>query len=308
MLSACAIPSLARADNEIPTADSAAEARQQYQLGTQAFQSKRYSEAALHFEAAAAFRAHSVALYTAGMAWDLASRPERAADAYARALEVGGLDPKQDKVARERVQALERSLGSLVVSAPEGTKVQLDTFTEVPTPARLHGPPGVHGLSIRAVGRPIERRDVMLEGGRVTTLDLKEEPKAPPKVDPVPVPPPAPKPDPALTAPPPPRESFWITRRVIGVGVGGVGVAALAATIILGINANGAKDAFDASPTRETYDHASSLQTWTNVALISGALLTAGGAALVLWPDRDGAEGRMRAQIGPTGFRLQGTF
>ena len=79
-----------------------------------------------------------VALYTAGLAWDLASAPERAADAYGRALEVGGLDPKQTALAKDRVAQLEKTLGTVAVAAPEGWRVQLDTFTEVPTPARLH--------------------------------------------------------------------------------------------------------------------------------------------------------------------------
>src|SRR5689334_19782100 len=87
-------PLAAHAQDASPP-DSAAEARQQYQQGTQAFQQKRYSEAALHFEAAAAFRSSGVALYTAGLAWDLAMRPERAADAYSRALDTPGLDAKQ---------------------------------------------------------------------------------------------------------------------------------------------------------------------------------------------------------------------
>src|SRR5262245_10940893 len=105
---------VARAD-EPPTADSAAEARQQYGLGTQAFAQKRYSEAALHFEAAAAFKANAVALYTAALAWDLASRPERAADAYSRSLEVPGLDAKQMAVAKDRISSLEKGLGTVAV-------------------------------------------------------------------------------------------------------------------------------------------------------------------------------------------------
>jgi len=147
----------ARAD-EPPAADSAAEARQQYQEGTKAFSAKKYSEAALHFESAAAFKANAVALYTAALAWDLASRPERAADAYGRALEVSGLDIKQTNVARDRVGALERTLGTLLVSAPDGWKVQLDNLTESPTPARLHASAGVHTLNVRAPGKSLERR------------------------------------------------------------------------------------------------------------------------------------------------------
>jgi hypothetical protein len=284
--------------------DVAAEARQQYQQGTQAFQQKRYQEAALHFEAAASFRTSSVALYTAGLAWDLALKPERAADAYGRALEVGGLDPKQNGLAKERVAQLETTLGTVAVTAPDGWRVQLDTFTEVPTPARLHAGAGVHGLSVRAPGKPIERRDVTLQAGKVVTLELKEEAKvAAPKVDPEPA-----KPPPAVEPPrAAPRTQYWITRRVIGVGVAGVGIAALGSGIILGLEANSAKTAYDAGPTRESFDHASSLQTWTNVALVSGAVLVAGGIALVVWPDADG-QGHVNVGATPGGAFVAGKF
>ena len=290
---------------DVPTADSAAEARAQYQLGTQAFHQKRYLEAAAHFESAAAFRPHAVTLYTAGMAWDLASKMERAADAYARALDVPGLDAKQANTAKDRVGVLEKTMGTLTVTGPEGWKVQLGSFTEVPLPARLHGGAGAHVLSVRAPGRPVERRDVTLEVGKVTPLELKDEPKAPPKEEPT-VAPPAPPP-PVVHAPP--DHGFWTTRRAVGVGVGGVGIAALAATAVLGLSANTARDAYVSGPTRESFDHASSLETWTNVMLVSGLVLAAGGVALVVWPDDPGKE-RRRAYVAPAGngVVLGGTF
>src|SRR5688572_22296764 len=107
---AAAVASTAPSFAQDTSADPAAEARSQYQLGTQAFQAKKYSEAALHFESAASFRPHAVALYTAGLAWDLANNPARAADAYSRALDVPGLDAKQSATAKDRVAALEKSL------------------------------------------------------------------------------------------------------------------------------------------------------------------------------------------------------
>jgi hypothetical protein len=295
-------PTLAYAQ-DAPVADTATEAREQYKQGSQAFQQKRYSEAALHFEAAASFRSNAGALFAAALAWDNASRPERAADAYGRSLEVGGLDPKQAVTAKDRVSQLEKTLGTVALTAPDGWRVQLDTFTEVAAPARLHGAPGVHGLSIRAPGKPIERRDVGLEPGKVVTLELKDEPKIVPR-EPEPV-----KPPPAtLVLPPPaPPHEFWIPRRVIGVGVGGVGVAVLGSTIILGLSADSAKTAYNAGPTRESFDHASSLQTWTNVAFISGLVLVGGGVALVLWPDGD-REGRARFGLGPGGASMTGSF
>lgn len=284
--------------------DRAAEARQQYQLGTQAFSHKRYSEAALHFEAAAAAKASAIALYTAGLAWDLASQPERAADAYARALDVTGLDPKQTSTATERLDTLEKSLGTLAVTAPEGWRVQLDGFTEVMAPARLHGAPGVRTLTVRAPDKPIQRHDVTLEAGRVATFDVTDEPERQIEVEPVAVVEP---PEPAPLEPP--REPFWSTLRVVGVGVAGVGVAALGAGAVLGVNANGAKDAYDAAPSRAAFDHASALETWTNVALVSGAVLAAGGVALIVLPLRSDSAGQ-RVEVGaaPGGLVVSGAF
>jgi hypothetical protein len=303
-LSAVGVSAPAHAD-EPAAADSAAEARHQYGMGTQAFSQRRYSEAALHFEAAAAFKANAVALYTAALAWDLASRPERAADAYSRSLDVPGLDAKQTTVARDRVSVLEKSLGTIVVSAPEGWKVQLDALTEVRVPARLHGSPGLHTLTVRAPMKPIERRGVTLEAGKTTSLELKEEPA--PKVEPEPVKetekPPPPEPVPARL-----REPFWTSMRVVGVGVASVGVAALGAGVLLGTSANGAKEAYDAAPTRAAFDHASSLETLTNVALISGALLVAGGIVLVVLPIGDSSEGRVKIGAGPGSLAVGGTF
>ncbi len=309
-LASAGVCGVARADEPAP-ADSAAEARQQYGLGTQAFKEKRYTEAALHFEAAASFKANAIALYTAGLAWDLAARPERAADAYARALDVPGLDDKKATTARDRLEKLERGLGTAVVTAPEGWKVQLDTFSEVRAPVRLHGAPGVHVLTARAPNKTIQRRDIALEAGRAIPVELKEEARPSPKPEPEPVVKDEKK-EPAKAAvsePLPPRlreQQFWNNYRVAGVGVGALGVAALGAGIILGTSANDAGDAYNAAPTRASFDHASSLQTWTNVSFVSGVVLVAGGVALIVLPLGERMDGRVRVGATPGGLVIGG--
>lgn len=274
----------ARAATAAPSDDPSTEARQQYQQGTKAFSAKKYSDAALHFEAAAALKPSGIALYTAALAWDLANRPERAADAYARALDVGGLDDKQTNTAKDRISALEQTLGTLVVVAPSDWRIQLDSFTEVPANnAKLHGSAGDHKLTIRETGKKVEHRDITLDAGKQTPLELKDEPKPEPKPEETPAPP-KPEPKPAEQLPPRLRNQFWNTPRALGVGVAGVGVATLVATAILGTNANSAADAYKAGPTQAAFDHASSLQTWTNVTLVAGLVFLAGGVALVALP------------------------
>lgn len=291
---------------EPPAADPAVEARQEYHLGTQAFSQKRYSDAALHFEAAAALKANAVALYTAALAWDFASKSERAADAYARSLDVPGLDAKQSAVAKDRLAALEKSLGTVAITAPEGWKVQLDNFTEVNAPARIHAAPGVHPLTVRSTSRASERREVTLEAGKVERLDLKDEVKVVAKVDPEPVESSvAPR---LVDAPVTPPAPFWNTYRIVGVGVTSVGITALASGIVFGLQANDAKDTYGAAPTRSAFDHASSLQTWTNVSLVVGGLFLASGIALVVVPIGKASRHRVTVGATPGGMIASGMF
>jgi tetratricopeptide (TPR) repeat protein len=275
LAAAASIPRGARAD------DDAAEARQQYNLGTTAYRDRRYVEAALHFEAAAAQRAHAVTLYTAALAWEQANRPDRACDDYARALEVPGLSPQQTGHAQGRVANFEKTLGTLVVTAPDGWRVQLEGLTEVGVPARLHASPGVHKLTAHAPKGPVDRRDVTMEAGQTTRIELEDAPSAErPEAAPT-------RDEPKAVAPPAPPVSTPSAgiRRPLGFAAIGVGVATLGAGALLGVQALGARDAYDAAPTRAGYDHAQALQTWTTIAFVAGGVFAAGGIVLVLMPE-----------------------
>lgn len=290
------------------TPAEAEEARLRFQRGAEAFQARRYAEAALSFEAASARYPHPIALYSAGLAWQQAARPDRAADAYARALAGVGLPEDQGAKARAALQRLEVDLGTLAVTAPSGWRVQLEDGPEVETPARLHGAPGGKTLRVHRTDGATETREVTLTRGTVANLTL-EEPAPEPTPPPVHV---APTPEPVKPVEPaaPPSPRGLSLRQTVGLTLAGAGVSSLVASAVLWGQASGAKDAYIASRVEAVRGQADSLETWTNVMLIGGAALTAAGAALVLWPSPSGSPSAPRVGLQPTagGAMLNGTF
>jgi hypothetical protein len=297
--------------------DPATEARRQYNLGKTAYEAGRYADGALAWEAAAAIKPHAATLFSAALAWEKANQPERAADDFVRAMGVPGLNAQQTASAKERVAQLETTLGSLDATGPTGWRVQIDALTEVTVPARLHGSPGPHVLASHppggAAGPP---RDVTLEAGKALAVDVTP---APPK--PAVVPPPAPPvgvgeapptPPPVAEPPPPPPPQSAPVRRFVGFGLLGMGVATAGAGVVLGLEALGARDAYNAAPTQSSFDHAQSLAVWTDVALIAGGVLAIGGGVLAFLPAPPGAAASPRAglTVVPTvgGALVRGTF
>jgi len=258
-----------------------AEAKKQFAAGTKAFSAGRFQEAAQAFETAAALKPNAVALYTAALAWEQANQNERAADDYGRALELPGnaLQPQQVGTAKDRIAALEKVLGTVVVTGPDGTKVQLDQFLEVPVPAKLHATGGTHVLSVRAPGKQPEKRDVMLEGSTTMKIDVtpttavvkKEEPTPPTKE--------------VVVEKPASSTGHFSALKAVGfsaIGAGGIGVLG---AIMLGISAQDAGDAYNAAPSHAGYVHANALATWTTGTWIGAGVLLAAGITLVLIPE-----------------------
>ncbi len=296
--------------------DPIATARKEYGAGKEAYAAKRFAEAALHFEAAAAIRPHAVTIYTAALAWEAATKPERAADDYSRSLDVAGLDAKQQENARARLNSLEAALGTIIVKGPDGAHVQLEGLSETTVPARLHGPPGSHVLLARFTGdKPAVRKDITLELNQVGNLELKEEAPPPPPDKPKPKPKEDEPPKPTEPPPPEPRAApaKFPFMKAAGVGAAGLGVGFLVGGTVLGLNALSAKDAYNAGPTQSSYDHANGLATWSTVAFVAGAVFTAGGVALLLIPDSKESSvkagtGRLQLSPLPGGASLSGAF
>jgi hypothetical protein len=286
-----------------PSAEAVADAAHLTDLARAAYKAKRWHEAAGLYESAGFLGRSASPHISAGVAWEQADRPERAADAYARALaiEPNGADAAR---AKDRLDALEKGLGTAQITAPAGWTVQLDGAAESLAPARLHGIQGVHTLVASSRERQVTRKDVRLEVGKVLTVALKDEAPAPTPTAAAPEAKAAPAAAPVAAAPTAPTERVVTVerppnvRRLLGFGVAGLGLATLGAAAVLGIETVDARNAFNANPSQHGYDHEQALQTWTNVAIVAGAVLTVGGVVLIVWPS--GGSGEARVGIAPT--------
>jgi len=273
----------------------------------------RYREAALAFEAALRLRQHGAAAYAAATAWDKAEHLARAADHYARALELPGLNKKDTAEARNRLESLEKSLGIADIKGPEDVTVQFEGSTEAHPPVRLHALPGIQTLLVARSGQ-VERRDVMIKLGEVVEVDVTErvEEPAPPASASAPPPPP---PAPSTSTPVAPVEtttSNGRTRRIIGYAAMGAGVVSASVAAELGFKTLSARDDFNANPTRANYDRATSARTWTNIAWAGAIVLGGAGAVLVFYPwDKPGANqpaAEVTVSAVPGGVVMQGAF
>ncbi len=294
---------IARADGpSSPTpapeeSDPVLEAKRRYAAGTRAMQQKQYAEAALHFDAAQAAVPSGVALLGSAVAWDAAGQPQRAADAYARALEEPGMSKTQTTTARNRLDVLERSLGTLVVSGEDGIRVQLDDNVDTALPARLHGSPGTHRLTVWSKGKIVGKRDLYLRLGRPETISV-------PWRDDVPVVP-APIIRTVMVASEPRTDPV----RVVGGGLVGAGIIGIASSVALTVSANYASGEASATnpPNGGVETFGGTLGAMAAFSWIASGVFLAGGTTLLLIP-RPSRGMNVALTPGPTSFALTGTF
>jgi serine/threonine-protein kinase len=203
-------------------------------------------------------------------------------------------------VARQHAQALEPKLDRLTITvAPTipqaGLQVLRDGVAVTQEELGLPSPvdPGDHAVVVTAPGH----------APRTFTAHVgPESPNAKVDIDalgestaPIPEPAPAPLPAPLLAPPPPalpppPPEDTGATRRILGLGLGAMGVAGVAVGSVFGVVAKSKLDQSNAGPcdatdhcttsglaTRKDAEHAA---TTSDVGFAVGAVLLAGGVAL----------------------------
>jgi hypothetical protein len=272
---ACALALLAAPAAAVdPQPTSTELARQRFREATEAYRDGRYSAAASLFEAADRLTPHPSTRYNAATAWEEAGEQARAATGYEAALAVPTFDAAQRKVAEERLAALKRGLGRILVQRPLGAFVTVDHVQRAPVPATFYLLPGTYELGVDYQGKTSQNPLVVVAGrDHDIKLDFPDmqpalgAPKA--ALEPV-------------NVPPIQRADAGISQETWGWISVGAGVALGGAAIVLGLRALSARDDFveSGNTDADAHDAASDLRLATNV--LWGGSAAAGITGLVL--------------------------
>jgi hypothetical protein len=249
--------------------DSRAAAGELFRVGAQAFERGDFRAAALAFEEADRRSPNAITIYNAGLAWDGAGDGPRAADGFREARSRGGLAETKDAHARERLDALERDLGLLRVSAPPGAIVSVAHVVRRPAPIVVHVVPGsvdvlaeIPEPTLAPAPTPTspakaveQHKAIAVRAGESVAVTFEAPLRARSGVAPV---------------------WGWIT-------LGGA-VAASGAGLALGVEGLSRRDAFDASGRTDAaaHDDAIGFRTAANVALGGALALGVTGVVLLL--------------------------
>jgi tetratricopeptide (TPR) repeat protein len=269
------------------TASAKPKASEAFDEGLALFKQGAYAAAAKKFYAAHRAKPHPFALYNAGLAWELAGEPARAATAYAWALELD-LSEKARRDAKKRLERLAPLLGRVEVAVPDGSILRVTPFVVHRTSVVFYLDPGSRRVEVEFPDGSTKTRNVTAAAGE-TEVVLFEQTHDDSKSEAAP-----PKRRRRKKERPVASEDRSEERTLGWVALGAAGVAAGTA-IVLGLEALKARDEYNASNHRDkkARDRADSYKLWTNVAWGTAAALgVTGGVFLLISHDSDsGANG-----------------
>jgi hypothetical protein len=265
-----------------------------------AFGRHDYRAAAVLFERAFAQSKLGPVIYNAGMSWKLAGEQARAADALARALELGGLDATQQAQAVTAYGEATKSLGKIRVSGPEGTSVSVAHLEGAPLPVVVHLPPGHHTIVVRLRDGTVAKHTVESRLEEPAVLEVPEPITAAP----------APSARSAELEPAPTRER-GSTQVLLGWVSVGAGVIAGGVGTYFQLAALGDRDEWDElGNAREHVEVRDRAETKNRIAIgsfiASGVLVATGVTLLITAPDANSE--RLALSVGPGTLRLHGRF
>lgn len=250
-----------RCDAAEPTKEDKAVAAKRFREAMRLFKLKEFRRAAELFEEAYSIAPHPDALLNAMDAYEQSGELALAAEASSRML-ADFPDGSARGIAERRLARLAPKLGRLRIDvAPGGSDVRVDG-----APARQGDrwvDPGSHLVEAKYGDGTVDRR-VEVAAGSVAEVKLE---------------PPKPPPPPVVVEK---NEGPWERPIHPGYFFGGVGLSVLSTSLLIwsGVDTLGARDDFDAAPTREGLDDGRFRQARTNV-LVATTTIFAASTALV---------------------------
>lgn len=271
-------------------------AKDRFREASLAHERGAHAEAARLFEEANRLAPRAQALFNAGVAWQAADEPARAANAFEYALMQGGLEEPNQSQAHERLNVLKRALAYLSVPEPLAGQVSVGHLERASIPVRTHLLPGTYLVRIQYPDGASRSKKLDLAAGQTQTLMLPAQPTRVPtsagkrpgvsdsSAKATPTLTPAPKAALEATPEESPRTSATATTwGWIGVGTGAV---LTGTAIVLGLQFLDANQSWDDSGNRalDQQKRASKLRLWTNVAWAGAAVSGGAGVWLLASP------------------------
>ncbi len=290
--------------------DSVKEADRLFRKGAQAYQAGDFRRAANLLDQSLRISAHGVTYYAAGLARQSAGDAVIAADYYDRAISSGQIDDGQLQDARRRLLDLDRSLGRLSVDAPRGTRLRILSAPQgvklagaagpVEPPLRVRAQPGNYTVVAEfGDGTTASRRLAVTAGATASFTFVEPEERSRPAT--------APRDD-----TPSPGKGRSVQTTLGFVALGGA-VLSVGSAALFWARAKSARDEYYDSELTDpdSRDRAAGMQTWTNVAWGTAAVLAGtGGVLLLTAPSSDAGPaspggGRPRAWVGVRGSSVE---
>jgi tetratricopeptide (TPR) repeat protein len=333
-------------------ADAAAraDAKAQFQAGVAAYEAQRYGDALTHFQEAYRIKPHPLVRVNMANCYERLGKPLLAIFHFERFLEESDPASAQRAEVTEALRLLRAKISDLTLRiAPDGATVTIDNGEQrrspIAEPLQLEA--GMHVIEVSLTGYQTQKRDLVLEGGQRTSVDITlERAGAAPVAAAVPAPAAEPTtiPDPSAAQPAPTQakdpESIVLASEpedsaprgllpIVGWVTAGASVAMFAGAVITGQLALSAEADFEESRVvaldvagatpierREAYedalnaaDSADALAAASDVLLILG--IAGVGATIYFAIDHhssdDGAESAALT-VSPGGVALSGTF
>jgi hypothetical protein len=316
ILAALATLTFASANAWALTPDEKAAAQEHFDRGVQAFEDRRFAEAAEEFNTAYQIAPAYALLYNIGQVNTALGNSVEAADAYEKYLAQAGtsISEKRRKEVVAELEDQRARIGQVALTAaPEGAEVRVDgkLVGKAPLCESLRLSAGKHSVMLLADGYTAQVREIEVTGRTLTELEMKLEPTTANNAgEAVPIAPAAAAPKSGATAAPSTVHTIPVVltashgesdhagsiQRGLGYAVGGLGIALVASGGVLAIvsasqansasnrmtSASDAKDPTAWDSANSDYTSAKSRNQLGLIGVGVGSALLVGGGLLVL--------------------------